>query len=441
VRPHPLPHPGRRVAVALTLSIPLGLLTALPAAAAGAVVRPAGAVRGAPEEAGHGWVGTWAASPQQARPPGLTGPGDPTVTGFGNQTVREIVHISVGGTAVRVRLSNAYSSSALVVGQATAGVEQAGAALAAAPVPVTFHGREQVRIPAGGGVVSDPVAMRTGPFANLAVSLYLPQVTGPTTNHDFAAQANYISAAGDFAAQRGGQAFTQQAFSWFYLSGVDVRPAARAHGSLVTLGDSITDGVGSTTSANSRWPDVLAARLARSGRPTGVLNEGISGNRILNDSACFGVRALARLGSDVLGQSGVRDVILLEAINDIGFPTQRDAGCTAPNTAVTMRQITDGYRQIIARAHARGLKVIGATLTPIGGSFYSAASTEQEREAVNAWIRTSHAFDAVLDFDQVVRDPADPQRLLPAYDSGDHLHPSDAGYLAMGQSIDLGLLR
>ncbi len=433
--PYPLTRPGRRVAAALALATPLGL-TALSASPAGAILQPAGA--GA---AGHGWVGTWAASPQQARPAGLTGPTDPTVAGFANQTVREIVHISVGGTAVRVRLSNAYGGSALAVGEVTAGVEGAGAALAARPVPVTFHGRAGVRIPAGGVVVSDPVALRTEPLANLAISLYLPETTGPTTNHDLSEQVNYVSGTGDFAASRSGQAFTQQAFSWFYLSAVDVRPAGSVAGSVVALGDSITDGYQSTASTNNRWPDVLAARLERSASPMGVLNEGISGNRVLNDSACFGVSALARLGNDVLGQAGARDVILFEAINDIGFPLEPDSGCTAPNTTVTVRQITSGYREIIARAHARGLKVIGATLTPIEGSGYWSASTEQERESVNAWIRTSHAFDAVIDFDKVVRDPADGRRLLPAYDSGDHLHPDDAGYQALGQSISLRLLR
>jgi lysophospholipase L1-like esterase len=388
-----------------------------------------------------GWVGTWAASPQQARPADLTGPGDPTVTGFDDQTVREIVHISIGGTALRIHLSNAFSSQGLMVGAVSVAAEGAGAELASRPVTVTFHGGRGVRITAGGDAVSDLVRMRVAPLENLAVSIYLPGVTGPTTNHDLAEQVNYVSTSGDHASDPGGQAFPDQAFSWFYLSGIDVRPARANAGAVVALGDSITDGYQSTTSGNDRWPDALAARLAGSARPLGVLNEGISGGRVLGNSVCFGTSALSRLDADVLDQAGARAVILLEGINDIGFPTQADAGCTAPNTAVTAQQIIAGYRQIIARAHARGLRVIGATLTPIGGSAYWTPGTEQERLAVNAWIRHSHAFDGVIDFDQAVRDPADPHRLLPAYDSGDHLHPNDTGYLVMGEAISLRLLR
>jgi lysophospholipase L1-like esterase len=436
------PGPARHGVIATGLVVGLlaaiGAGTAGPAVAAGAAGHQPAALA-APDSAG--WTGTWAASPQQARPADLTGPGDPTVTGFGNQTVREIVHLSIGGTALRIHLSNAFSDQQLTVGKVTAGAEETGAGLTTPPVAVTFHGSRSVRIPAGRNAVSDPVRLRVSPLENLAVSIYLPGVTGPTTNHDLAEQVNYISVPGDHASDPGGQAFSQEAFSWFYLSGVDVRPLAGTAGAVVALGDSITDGYQSTTSGNDRWPDVLAARLTDSAHPLGVLNEGISGGRVLGDSVCFGTSALSRLRADVLDQAGARTVILLEGINDIGFPTQPDAGCTAPNTAVTAQQIVAGYLQIIARAHARGLRVIGATLTPIEGSGYWSASTEQERLAVNAWIRHSRAFDGVIDFDRAVRDPADPHRLLPAYDSGDHLHPNDAGYEAMAKSINLASLR
>ena len=445
---HPLPglarhRPARprlaraRLAAAL---LSVGLLAGLGAGAGGPAM--AASAAGQPGTAGPAnWTGTWAASPQQARPADLTGAGDPTVTGFDDQTVREIVHTSIGGSALRIHLSNSFGGEVLTVGAVTVGAEGSGADLASPPVAVTFRGGRGVRIPAGGNAVSDPVRMQVAPLANLAISIYLPDVTGPTTNHDLAEQVNYISVPGDHASEPGGQAFSQQAFSWFYLSAVDVRPLAGTAGAVVALGDSITDGYQSTTSGNDRWPDVLAARLAGSARPMGVLNEGISGNRVLGDSTCFGTSALSRLNADVLNQAGARTVILLEGINDIGFPLEPDAGCTAPNTAVTPRQIIAGYQQIIARAHARGLRVIGATLTPIEGSAYWSAANEQERLAVNAWIRQSHAFDGVIDFDQAVRDPADPHRLLPAYDSGDHLHPNDAGYQAMADAINLALLR
>ena len=415
---------------------------AAPASAVAARSHAAGLRQAAhPDAGGAGWTGTWAASPQQARPAGLTGSGDPTVTGFSDQTIREIVHVSIGGSALRLHLSDAFSQHPLQVGEVTVAAEGSGAALAGPAALATFHGRRQVTIPAGGSVASDALRLPVRPLENLAVSIYLPGVTGPTTNHDLANQVNYVSAPGNHAAETGGQSFSGQAYSWFYLSGVDVRPQPAAVGAVVVLGDSITDGYQSTVGANDRWPDVLAARLEQSARPMGVLNEGISGNRVLGGSSCFGASALSRLAVDVLEQAGARTVIMLEGINDIGFPTQPDAGCTAPNTTVTAQQIIVGYQQIIARAHARGLRILAGTLTPIQGSSYYTAATEQERLAVNAWIRHSHAFDGVIDFDKAVRDPADPHCLLPAYDSGDHLHPDDAGYRVMGEAVNLALLR
>jgi lysophospholipase L1-like esterase len=363
------------------------------------------------------------------------------VTGFGNQTLREIVRVSIGGVAVRLHLSNRYGRHPLTIGTVTVAAGAHGAALTGRPAVARFGGRRATSIPAGGEAVSDPVPMPVPALQKLAVSIYLPGATGPTTNHDLAEQVSYISGKGNHAGATGARAFGAQATSWFYLAGIDVRPAGAGAGAVVALGDSITDGAHSRVGGNSRWPDVLAARLETSARPMGVLNEGISGNRVLHNSACFGASALARLGADVLNQPGARVVILLEGINDIGFPTQPGAGCSLPDPAVAAQQVIAGYQRIIARAHARGLRVIGATLIPMAGSAYWSASTERERLRVNAWIRDSHAFDAVIDFDKVLRDPADPDRLLPADDSGDHLHPNDAGYRAMGDAVNLTLLR
>jgi lysophospholipase L1-like esterase len=231
--------------------------------------------------------------------------------------------------------------------------------------------------------------------------------------------------------------------TWYFLDDVDVQVSPRTRGTIVAFGDSITDGSQSTVNANARWPNDLARRILAGppGQVHPVVDEGISGDRILNDSVCFGVNAQARFTRDVAARTGARYVVLLEGINDIGFSQTPDSGCTAPNTDVSADQIIAGYRHLIAAAHAAGLKIIGGTLIPFQGSFYYSAAAEAKREAVNQWIRTSGAFDGVIDFDAAVRDPASPLQLLPAYDSGDHLHPNDAGYQAMAAAIDLSLGR
>jgi lysophospholipase L1-like esterase len=299
-----------------------------------------------------------------------------------------------------------------------------------------------VTIPVGAEVYSDPVALTVGAEQNLAVSLFVPGRSGPATWHAVGAQTNYVSTPGNHAADPAGGAFATQVTSWFWLDGVDVLAPAQDR-AVVTLGDSITDGVGSTVNANDRWPDFLARRLlaAPATHRVSVLDEGISGNRVLHNAPCCGVSALARLHRDVLAQDGVRWVILLEGINDIGFSGLTGPE-TAPHTNVSAAQIIAGYQQIIAEAHAKELKLYGATLTPFKGTIfpgYYTAAGEQKREAVNRWIRTSGAFDAVIDFDKAIRDPSDPLRILPADDSGDHLHPNDAGYAAMADAIDLAL--
>jgi lysophospholipase L1-like esterase len=286
-------------------------------------------------------------------------------------------------------------------------------------------------------VLSDPVRLDVRSLSDLAIDLYLPGDTGsttsPLTQHTGALQTNYVSVTGDHT---GATAFPVAAtrVSWYFLTGVEVT-APEDTGAIVALGDSITDGTRSTPDTNRRWPDDLARRLLaqRGHRDMGVLNLGIAGNRVLNDGA--GPNAQSRADRDVLTQTAATHVIVLEAINDIGFEN------FVPAQAVSADDIIAGHRQLIARAHARGLTIYGATLTPIEGSGYFAPATEAKRQAVNAWIRTSGAYDAVIDFDLVTRDPSQPTRFLPAYDSGDHLHPNDTGYQAMADAIDLRLFR
>lgn len=364
------------------------------------------------------------------------------VNGFANQTVRDIVYPSIGGNEVRLRLSNTFGTGPVTISDVSVGVVLTGATLAPGTShPVSFGGQYSVTMPAGGEAVSDPVPMAISPLQDLAVSLYLPDPTGPATYHLQSQQTNYV-AAGDHSADASAAAYTRTAPSWYFLNGVDVMGTNPAAGAVVAFGDSITDGVGSETSANGRWPNFLARRLdAQFGaQAPAVVDEGIGGNRVLNDSACYGVSALKRLERDMLSVPGARSVILLEGINDIGFSQEADSGCAVPNTDVSAAQIIDGYQQIIAAAHAHGLKIFGATLTPFESFFFWSPSAEAKREAVNTWIRTSGAFDGVVDFAKAVADPLDPQYLDPAYNSGDGIHPNDVGYQAMADAINLGLL-
>jgi lysophospholipase L1-like esterase len=268
------------------------------------------------------------------------------------------------------------------------------------------------------------------------VSIYLPGRTGMATVHSDAQQVNWVSTAGDHAAEAGTDAFMTPTESWYYLSRLDVR-SSRAAGTLVALGDSITDGVQSTVDGNGRWPNDLARRLNTVAGPTlSVADEGIGGNRVLAASRCCGASAQERFARDALDQAGIRDVIVLEGINDIGDST----GPRHPDAGFTPARIIAGYRDLIAQAHARGVRIFGATLLPYQGAGYYSPAGEAIREAVNAWIRTSGAFDGVIDFDAVMLDPANPLRLISAYDSGDHLHPNDVGYQAMADAINLDML-
>ena len=424
--------PGRQKVARL---IRLGLLAAavllVLAATIAAFVdsRPATAARRG--FGGDGWVTSWSASPQVATP------GTLVAAGFNNQTVRDIIFTSVGGDPVRLELTNAFGTSPLRVGHVTMAVAGPGASVAPGTIhQVTFGGSASFQILAGAQILSDPVAMRVWPLEDLAVSVYLPGRTGRATFHSDAQQVNWVSAPGDHAADRDARAFTTATSSWYYLSGLIVRSPG-TDGTVVVFGDSITDGFASTVGRNDRWPDDLARRLdALDGPALSVADEGISGNRVLRGSQFFGASAEARFRRDVLDQPGVRDVIVLEGINDIGFSPVPPH----PGAEVGAARIIAGLRQLIARAHARGLKIFGATLLPFRGAGYYSAAGEAEREAVNRWIRTGGAFDGVIDFDAVMRDPADPLRLNPGYDSGDHLHPNDAGYQAMANAISLKML-
>jgi lysophospholipase L1-like esterase len=388
------------------------------------------------------WVGTWATAPMVAD--GVN------MRPFSGTTLREIVHISAGGAQIRVRFTNAFGTDPLTIsdahvalsvgnasgtapGSAPGSVASSAAILAGTDHAITFGGATSVNIPPGAELFSDPVALAVQPLSDLAVSFSLPsQVMRAETFHSFACQDNFI-ANGDVSSVADLPDATK-IFSWYFIDGVDVQ-AVDGSRAIVTLGDSITDGALSTHNANLRWPDLLAARL--NGDPNlknvSVLNVGIGGNRVLNEVA--GPSALSRIDRDVLSQSGVRYVIILESINDIG----RLSHITNPYDDITAQQLEMGLKQIADAAHEHGIKAVGATLTPYGGAGYSSDKGEQVREAVNDWIRNSGTFDGVVDFDKATHDPANPTHFNAAYDSGDHLHPKDDGYKAMAGSIDLTL--
>jgi lysophospholipase L1-like esterase len=274
---------------------------------------------------------------------------------------------------------------------------------------------------------------------SLSISAFLPGRTGPPTEHGAAQQTNYVGF-GDLTAASSGLAFTDRTRTWYLVDDVDVRAPVRQRGTIVAIGDSITDGVGSSLGANAGWPSDLARRLqARRGNTLNVVDEGIGGNRVLNNSLCCGVNAVARFAPDVLARPGVKAVILLEGINDIGFGESRGR-LTAPHKNVSAAQIIAGYAQMITQAHWAGLPIFGATLTPFRGARYWSPRGEAKRETINNWIVTSGAFDGVIDFAKAVANPRRPQVLARRYDSGDHLHPNDAGYRAMAAAVNVGPL-
>ncbi|MFI0732108.1 SGNH/GDSL hydrolase family protein [Streptomyces sp. NPDC021225] len=374
--------------------------------------------------AAAGWTGSWSASSS-----GYTAVGPWT-----DQTLRLVVHTSAGGPRARIRLANTFAAAPVRIGRASVSLQAEGAAADGDPVALTFGGREGIEIAAGAQEFSDPVGFDVPPDANLLVSIHLPDTVQAVPVHSQATQRSYLSppGSGDHTADADGDAYTGTLTTWPFLTGVDV---GGGPGSVVTLGDSITDGTKSTTGANRRWPDVLARRLlGQSDVPAyGVLNQGISANRVVTDrypgegvsTDTGGVSALNRLERDVFAQTNARTVVVFEGINDLRWGTSAE-------------QLTAGLRALAQRAHERGLRVVVATIAPCEGESLCTADVDARRSAVNAFIRDSGGvFDAVLDFDAAVRDPLRPQRIAPVYDSGDHLHPGDAGLQAMADAIDL----
>jgi len=393
-----------------------------------------------------GWVGTWAAAPY--------GQANTRAAFAEDTTLREIVHVSVGGSAVRVVLSNEFGTSDLKIGAVAVALpavkpvanllaDDARPAISAEPssairresaIPVQFGGSPSVTIAPGAVAVSDPVAMPLNPLSDLAVTLFIPgQKIDTITYHGFAAQPNFEAAGNQLNTAELDSAQTK--WSWSFLKGVDVQ--GKAKGAIVCLGDSITDGALSKMGLNHRYPDILAQRLQanRSTRALGVLNEGIGGNSVLHTATFTGPNALSRFDRDVIAQAGVQYVVLLEGINDIGRVTTPKQ----PSDVIAADDLIQAYRQIVVRAHLHGIKAIGATLTPYQGAHTDSETGEAIRDKVNDFIRNSGIFDGVIDFANATADPANSKRYSKLADGGDHLHPSDAGYKMMGDSIDLRL--
>ncbi len=412
-------------------------LHALPALVAACLLSAAGA-----QGADLHWARSWGASPQAPTPSGGAFPGSPT---FHDQTIRQVVRLSGGGRQVRIRFTNEFGTAPITVGSAhVALASDAGAIRSASDHVLTFAGKPTAVIRPGSPLLSDPVDVSLPALSRLSISLYLPDEVGACTCHGTGMQTGYV-APGDqtgAAALPGAAKITVRAL----ISAVEVG-ADKPAKTIVAFGDSITDGVGSTTDADRRWPDQLAERLtAHGGAAQFLSNQGISGNRVLNDG--FGIAALARFDRDVLSTPGLAYVVVFEGINDIGisYLPKTDGPFAAfmktfAGAPVSADDLIAGYRQMIDRAHQHGVKIYGATITPYEGAATYSPQGEQVRQTVNAWIRTARGFDGVLDFDAAIRDPAHPGQIKDGFHMGDHLHGSDAGYKAIADSIDLSLFR
>ncbi len=379
------------------------------------------------------WVGSWAASQQLVEPHNSLPADD-----LKDVTLRQIVHLSIGGRRLRLRLSNRYGTTPLRIDSvhfARAEAPASSKIVSGSDAALTFSGQPEVTIPAGADYLSDPITYPSPSFADLAITIHVDAFPADQTGHPGSRATSYLVHGEHVSAPE--LADAKPIEHWYFIADIDVSAPAQA-AAVVTLGDSITDGHGATTNGNDRWPDVLARRLQASGRTQNiaVLNHGIGGNRLLLNG--LGPNALARFDHDVLAQAGTRYLLVLEGVNDLGM-YNRTVERTPEEHREMVDQIIGAYEQIITRAHTNGIKVAGCTITPfVGSGFYHPdAKEEADRQAINKWIRTSGHFDEVVDFDKIVRDPASPDRLLPKFDSGDHLHPSPAGYAAMADAIPL----
>lgn len=436
--------------IANTVTCTLIGLLSIPAMAQNPATKPALSPSQAVLAHGKQWIGTWSTSPQPPMPGSLQS--------FRNQSLRLIVHTSAGGTRVRIKISNTFGDHPLLIGGAHIARRTAAADIdPTSDRTLMFHGHSSTTVSARSMVVSDPVELNVPALSDLAISLFLPKTTEATTLHLLALQTSYVSPeTGDSTADVKFPV-AKTIHSWPFLTGVDVAASPRG-AAIAAFGSSLTDGDGSTLDTNRRWPDVLAERLQKGAdgkAEVGVLNQGIIGNRLLNDSPqqagspfgeALGQAGLARFERDVLAQAGVRYVIVGLGINDIAFP-----GSLTPLTErIRAESMISGYRQLIARAHKKGIRVIGTTNPPFENGFLVLSKTappvtfytpekESVRQKVNVWMRSSAEFDAVVDFDEVLRDPSHPTRLLAIYDSGDHLHPNNAGCTAEGNAVPLAL--
>lgn len=426
----------RAAATAVRAAVAVGLAVGV----AGAQGRPAN----------EHWVGTWATAVQAPRviqlPPSANAPAaaPAPVTSFKNQTIRQIVRTSIGGDRARVTFTNVYGTEQLVIGAASLAVRDKDAAIVAGSShPLAFGGRPSIIVPPGATVISDPVAATVPTLGDVAIDIFFPGDTAagnsPPTLHVGAWQTNYVSTAGNHAGEANLPVQTTVP-SYFFVARLDVT-APETTAAIVTFGDSITDGTNSTPNTNNRWPNHLAKRILSqpNGPKFGVLNGGISGNRVLSDG--MGVSALQRFEREALDQPGVTHVVVLEGINDVGLAAGLIPGLPKRDPAPTAEDIIQGHQQLIARAHMRGLKIIGATLTTYEGARYWSAEGEKVRQAINQWLRTSNAYDGLIDFESALKDPQNPTKFLPKYDSGDHLHPSDLGYQVMADTVNLELFK